>query len=153
MAGAAAGLEAAGAIFNAASYYQQGKISRMLGKYQRRENYRAAKDVIASGQRVMLEERRNAQLLASRALAVAGASGGGVDDPTVEKIISDIEGEGAYREASAMYEAEAQARKLRQEGDLAAWEGNVKQRQANLGALGSLVGGGGSAYGEWKKPS
>ena len=41
----------------------------------------------------MLAEQKNAELLASRAVAVAAAGGGSADDPTVNKIIADIEGE------------------------------------------------------------
>ena len=72
-----------------------------------------AKEAVAAGQRAMLEERRQKRLIASRALAVASASGGGAFDPSVINIIGDIDGEGAYRESVAMYQGEQEALDLR----------------------------------------
>ncbi|MBO9380022.1 hypothetical protein GG804_24960 [Sphingomonas histidinilytica] len=66
----------------------------------------------AMSQREAMEERRQARLLSSRALAVAAASGGGADDPSIVDAIADIEGEGAYRSAAALYSGESDAQAL-----------------------------------------
>ena len=68
---------------------------------------------IAAAQRQMLDERRQARLLQSRALAVAGASGAGAGDKTVVDIIGDIGAEGAYRQSVALYEGLERSRELR----------------------------------------
>lgn len=68
---------------------------------------------VASAQRAMLEERRQAQLLQSRALAVAGASGAGVSDKTVVDVIAGIAAEGSYRQSIALYEGMERSRQLR----------------------------------------
>jgi hypothetical protein len=47
----------------------------------------------ASSQREAVEQRRQARLLQSRALAVGAATGGAMD-PTVVNTIADLEGEG-----------------------------------------------------------
>lgn len=62
----------------------------------------------ASSQRRAMEERRQARLVSSRALAVAAASGG-ASDPTVVNMMADIEGEGEYRALSALYEGNEEA--------------------------------------------
>src|SRR3990170_1829894 len=48
---------------------------------------------VAAAQRQMLQERKQARLLESRALAVAAASGAGASDNTVVNIISNIAAE------------------------------------------------------------
>jgi len=74
----------------------------------------------AISQRSAMEERRQARLVASRGVAVAAASGGGVDDPTVVNLLADIEGEGEYRALTALYNGEEEARGL---------EGQAKARR------------------------
>lgn len=74
----------------------------------------------AISQRSAMEERRQARLVASRGLAVAAASGGGADDPTVVNMLANIEGEGEYRALTALYNGEEEARGL---------EGQAKARR------------------------
>lgn len=88
----------------------------------KRQNYRNAQilekkadNVIGSGQRQMLLERRNTDLVASRAIALSAASGSDLSSPDIVNILADIEGEGAYRESVALYEAEQQAADMREE--------------------------------------
>lgn len=63
----------------------------------------------ASAQREGVEQRRQARLLQSRALAVAAAQGG-ASDPTVVNILANLAGEGEFRALSAMFEGEERAR-------------------------------------------
>ncbi len=63
----------------------------------------------ASSQRQAIDEKRQARLASSRALAVAAASGAGADDPTVVNAIAGIEGEGEYRALTALYNADQEA--------------------------------------------
>jgi hypothetical protein len=104
-----------------------GAVTSMAGEQEseeniKRANYRSAKQLernadnaIGAGQRKMLAERRNKELVASRALALAAASGADATSPGIVDIIADIEGEGAYRESVALYEAEQQATDMREE--------------------------------------
>lgn len=74
-----------------------------------------AGQAFAASQRDAAEQRRQATLLQSRALALAAASGGGATDPTVVNVLGRIAGEGAYRAAVSLYRGEEQARALRME--------------------------------------
>lgn len=98
----------------------------------------------AMSQREAMEERRQARLLNSRALAVAAASGGGADDPTVVNIMADIEGEGEYRALTALFNGEASARGLENQ----ARAKRVSARNAKIGGIiegaSSLLGAGAS---------
>jgi hypothetical protein len=96
----------------------------------------------ASSQRQAIDERRQAGLVASRALSLAAASGGGADDPTVVNLIANTQGEGEYRALTALYNGneealgmEAQARSKRKEAK------NVKTA-SYLKAAGSIISGG-----------
>jgi hypothetical protein len=96
----------------------------------------------ASSQRASVEQRRNARLLQSRALAVAGASGGGISDPTVVNLLAKLEGEGEYRALTALYEGEEEARsKERQAVARRKEAGNVKKAALFTAAVKALEGG------------
>lgn len=108
---------------------------------------------IATGQRQAIEQKRQAQLLQSRALAVAAASGAGASDPTVVHLIAQIGGEGAYRAAVAMYDSEEKARQLRlnaaasrYEGDAALLGGEAQKSAYDTSAVSSLLSGAGTLY-------
>lgn len=108
---------------------------------------------VAIAQRRALEEKRQSQLLQSRALAVAAASGAGASDPTVVHLISEISGEGAYRAAVALYDGEEKARQLRlkaaasrYEGALAVAGGEAQASAYRTSALSSLLSGAGTLY-------
>lgn len=108
---------------------------------------------IASAQRQMLEERKNARLLESRALAVAAASGAGASDTTVMNVISRIAAEGSYRSSIALYEGKERARQLnvgadirREGGDLQADYGRQAAKAHEISSIGTLFQGAGSLY-------
>lgn len=108
---------------------------------------------VASAQRDMLEQRRQARLLESRALAVAAASGAGASDTTVVNIINDIAAEGAYRSSLALFEGQERARQLRagaevrrEGGDLQAEYGAQTAKAYEIGSVASLFSGAGSLY-------
>jgi len=84
----------------------------------------------AIAQRSFIEKRRQSRLAESRAVAVAGASGGGVGDPTVLNIISELAGEGEFGAQSALFEGESAASLLNTEAALALYEG--EQRSTNI---------------------
>lgn len=111
---------------------------------------------IATAQRQRFEESRTAGLVASRALAVAAASGGGASDTTVGNLIARVKGEGAYRGMVRMYEGESRARTLRlgatakrYEGALGVQEAAAGQRIGNNMAFANLLIGSGGLYGKY----
>lgn len=163
MAWAPLAIMAAGAILGAAGQYQQGRAARRQGEQlQIAKGYEAqqleinAGQAQAAAQRKSMEERRRASLVASRAQAVAAASGAGVSDPTVENILEDIAGEGEYRAGLAAFEGEESARRMRMGADAARYEGataaergRAAGRAANLSAVGTLATAAGGLYGKY----
>lgn len=118
----AAGLGIIGTYFQVQGMREAGREARIRGEMQKAafqfeafEADRRAGASIAISQRQALEETRQANLVASRALAVAAASGAGVSDPTMVRVIANARGEGAVRAATALYEGSAHARQLRTE--------------------------------------
>lgn len=133
----------------AASEGARRKVEAQFAKQQAEEDAIA---VFASAQRDAFEENRKAELVQSRALAVAAASGG-ASDPSVVKMIAQIHGEGVYRAGVALYDGEAKARKLRiqgaafaLEGDNAVVSGLNRQQAYRVRALGSTAKGVASLY-------
>ena len=98
----------------------------------------------AASQREAMEERRQARLLASRGLAVAAASGGGADDPSVVNALADIEGEGEYRALTALYEGESEGRGLENQARARRAEGRNAKIAGLIGGAASLLDAGSS---------
>lgn len=102
----------------------------------------AGQAIAASHFRAQNELKRS-QLIASRAQALAAASGAGASDQTVTKIIADIAGEGAYRSELALYEGKEASRALMSKADVLRYQG--KSAKA-AGAVNALTGFGGTFF-------
>ncbi len=87
----------------------------------------------ASAQRAFLEQRRKTELAQSTARAVAGASGGGVGDPTVLNIQGGLAQEGAFAEDVALFEGESAASLLTSQAALALYEGETSAAMTEFG--------------------
>lgn len=111
-----------------------GRRKRVASEFEAEQLDQQAGQVVAASQRDALEEKRKADLAASRAIALAAASGGGVSDPTVVNIIAGLKGEGAYRSAVAIYRGADQARKLRMGASAKRYEGAVAEEGATMEA-------------------
>lgn len=166
-----------GSVSQAYGAYQQGQAAKIAGEgamqdaefratmleFSAREAERQGGRAKASTQRQAMEERRQGRLAASRALAVAAASGGGVSDPSIVDLISRTEGEAHYRASIALYEGEAEARRLRFEammgrgnaalvrsyGSADQSAGENAAASFNMKAIGKLVEGGSSLYAKY----
>lgn len=93
----------------------------------------------AISQREGIEERRQADLLQSRALAVAAASGGGATDPTVVNIIAGLEEEGLIRSLNDMASGETEARFLERQAGMRREAGSAARTAGIIGAGASIV--------------
>lgn len=161
--GPAAGLGAIGSILGFVGNMQAGRASKAAGERQKAaamfeaaQLEQAAGQAVAGSQRDRANEARRTALLISKGVAAAAASGGGVTDPTVEGLLSDISGEGAYRAALALYQGEEKARQLelgatvrRAEGENAAQWGADRATAYRIGAMSGLASGGASLYGKY----
>lgn len=153
-------LSGAGSLIQAFGNVEAGRTARAAGEMAKmRADFVAwqaeeqGKTVIAAGQRQALEEKRKADLLVSRAKAIAASSGGGVSDPTIVNLLARTKGEGVYRASVALYEGEAKARQLRFQaaaarlsGSEAVVEGLSSQMGHTLAATGDILRGGAKVY-------
>jgi hypothetical protein len=160
---AIAGMQGAGTLLQMYGLKESGRAARkaaernkIYAEFSAQETERDSGLAIALGQRAAMEEKRQSNFVASRALAVAAASGGSVSDPTIVKLLTNIKGEGAYRAGVAMYEGESQARKLRLKAisiRAGAAEGVVEgvrqERAYRLAAYGVGLGGAASLYSKY----
>jgi len=153
MQGAGSFLQAWGAVEAGRAARIRGQRSKAAAEFHAWQAEQKAGVTLAISQRQAEEERRQLDLVASRALAVSAASGAGVSDPTIVRLLARVKGEGVYRASVALYEGEAQARQLRLEaqaarvrGAEAEAEGRAAEFGHRLSALGSLVGGGSSLF-------
>ena len=102
----------------------------------------------AASQREQIEQRRRGRIVQSRAAAVMGASGAGIDTD----ILADIDTEAEIRALTSLYEGEETARGLeygamleRAGGEGRRYAGDVERRVSSRRAFLTLAGGAGQA--------
>lgn len=128
--------------FGAASHLLYARQIQQAAAYQSAQLRQAAGQAQAASQVEAQDVQRRADLVASRALAVAAASGGGASDPTVVNTIAGIAQEGAYRKAVALYKGDEEARKLTMQAEASQYEAANKAYGERLTALGGFIGAG-----------
>jgi len=124
--GLSAGLEGVAAGSKIAS----GFAGLDAAKYVSAQLRQNAGQTVAAGQRQAFDVDRQTQMIQSRALAVAAASGGGASDPGVVSIMAQTAAEGAYRKAMALFNAEDKAQGMESQADSAMYEGKVAKNNA-----------------------
>lgn len=136
---------------------KSGRRRQMAAEYQAEQLERNAGQEIAASQRTAIEDRRNATLAQSRALAVAAASGGG-SDPTVVNLIARLAGEGTYRAMSSLYGGQERARSMRDQaaatrysGEVAMDDARTARSAARFGAMTTAMTGAASMYSRFGK--
>jgi hypothetical protein len=102
-----------------------------------------------SAQRAALEEIRQADLVRSRALAVASASGASASDKGMIDIYGDIGAEGEYRALSQLWEGDEVALGLQYGADIAEREGRAAMTSGLLKAGATAFGGASSMREEY----
>lgn len=153
MQGAGALLQVLGGIQSAKAATQYGKAQQAAAELQAWHAEEQAETVVAVSQRQAEEQLRQGRMQASRMLALAAASGGGMSDPTIVRLIAGAETEASYRASVALYEGESKARQLkldaaigRVSGANAALEGATVGTGRILATAGAAVRGGMSLY-------
>lgn len=105
----------------------------------------------ASSQREAINEKRQARLAMSRGLAVAAASGGGADDPTVVNALAGIEGEGEYRALTALYNGDQEAIGMEAQADQNRKGAKAAKTAGLIGAAGTVLSAGASMFDRYGK--
>ena len=145
MAQMAAAASIGGSLLSAFGSLEKGKEQYKAAKYQAAQLQSNANQAEGSGQRDAIAQLRQSDLLQSRALAVAGASGAGAVDPTVLRIISGIAGEGQLAANTAMYNANEAARGMRNQAAAGLYEAKQAKKASMITALSTVLSGAGSA--------
>lgn len=102
---------------------------------------RNAKAEQAIAQQQAAGERKKARYLRSRAIAVAGASGAGVSDPTVSSILTGIDTEGEMNALNAIYSGDIRAESSRYRGGVARREGDARKTAGYTSAFNTAFSG------------
>jgi len=95
----------------------------------------------------MAEQKRVKAHMESRAIAVAAASGGGVDDPTIVQLIGDLNAEGEYRVMSRLWVGQNEAKGLRFQANEARKEGEDALNQAYVSVAKTVMSFAGGGFG------
>lgn len=94
----------------------------------------------AAAQRQAIGIQQQTQLRQGRLKALAAASGGGADDPTVQDLQTQVGTEGEYRRLNAMYEGDVSA-----QGD--EMQASALRSRQTADVVGGVVSGASSAFG------
>jgi len=129
---AAGGLSAFGQM-------RQGQAANKMAKFEAAQMERQAGERRAVAQREAINRRREADILESRALAAAGASGGGTLDPGVLSIIGGIHREGEFSAATELFNAESAATNLESQAGATRLSGRNSRNAGYLGAATTML--------------
>lgn len=102
---------------------QKGVEGKILGHQFDRQ----ADNAEVEAQQLAKGERKRARLLASRAQAVAGASGAGASDQQITDILGDIDAEGEINALNSLFTGRNRAKDLRYQADVARRTGTAQQ--------------------------
>lgn len=166
MAQVAIPLIVGGGILQASSNYQQGQnASRMATSAANQIENNAklaeisANNVKGASQAKAQESLRQNRLLQSKQIAIAAASGGSVNEKSVQDTIARTAGEGRLAADVDLYEGDLrsldymnQAIGLRNKAATTLFEGKQARKAGNIGAVSSLIGSGATAasfYGKY----
>ncbi len=116
----------------------QGRAMKDAAKAEQAQLDYSAGQAEASAQREAIEERRKADLLVSRGIAVGAASGAGTSG--ISGILQDIAGRGEEAAGAAMYEGTEKAKEMRYRGAVGVTEASQKARSTTLSAVGQAAG-------------
>lgn len=137
---------------------QAGIAQQQSMQFKAAEEKQAADESRAASQRSALEHDKATELQRSRLQALAAASGGGADDPTVVHLGEDLAGRGEYQHLMDMYTGENRARGLEDQatgdqmtGAAQLAEGKAKQNASYYSAAGTVLSGAGSMFDRYSR--
>ena len=135
----AIGGQAAGGVLSTLSDFQAGRDQLSAAQATAAQLRTAAGQAQAAGSMAAAESVRQSQMLASHALAVAGASGAGVLDPTVVKLVSNISAYGLYNSQMEQYNTNEKAAGLTDEANATVYKGQLEKNAADTKGIGSIL--------------
>lgn len=146
-------LSAFGQSLQGASHLVSGREALQASQFQAAQLRQNADQSVAAAQHSAADIQRDTDYITSRALAIAGASGGGAADPTVINLIAKTAGESAYRQSLALYAGTDKARQQNLQADATTYSGEMNLAGAknvnvasNIAAASTLMKSGASLY-------
>ncbi len=137
----------AGTVMSAGGSLMEGSAAKKSADFQAAQMDRNALSVEATSQRVAIEERRKAELVKSRARAVAAAGGGTTTDVGITDLLSKIDAEGEFNALSALFEGREKATGMRTQAAGARVSGKAAKKAGQMKALSTALTGGSMAAG------
>jgi hypothetical protein len=135
-----------GAGISAAGTLAAGANAQQMGQFQQQEYEQQAETATATGQRAMLEDQRQGQIVGSQLQARAAASGASATSPSTINLAGRIAGRSEYDSLMNLSQGENQAAGLTNMGDAAKYQGDLSEAMAPWSAAGTLAGGAGSMF-------
>lgn len=136
-----AGVSLAGTALGAMGAIRQGQQQKLSAEYEALQMRKNAKQAEAAGHHAALEKRRQYDILQSRALAVAGASGAGALDPTVLNMIAGLNAEGERAFGTELYNARSDSNAMTAQANATEYQGQQSERAGYIrGAATALSG-------------
>lgn len=156
--GAGTALSVMGNLNKAKAYSSMGTQQTQGAELEAQQFEANAKNAIGASQQGAYEQERQGTIAASRALAVAAASGGGASDPTIVNLMARMAGESHYNAMAALYQGQEQSRAMTNQASIARYGGEVAQNAADtaagaakFSALTTAITGAGSLYAKYGK--
>ena len=138
-----------GGLLGAGGQLDAGKQQYSDSIYEAHQLSENAKKAAAQGSVDVENKDREFDYLASKALAIAGHSGGGISDPTIEKLLSDIAGEGAIAKSRILYGAQEESNKYKQAATAKEVSGKRGLKASKTAALSTVLSGAGTGASGW----
>jgi len=138
-----------GTLLTAQGQNNQGQDQQRLANYQAAQLRQDAGQQVAQGTQLAQDEQRKSALIASRAIAVAAASGGGALDPTVVKILQGIHGEGELAADTRMYNANENARDMTDKASATKYSGKQAAAAGRMKAISTVLNSGSQLANTW----
>jgi hypothetical protein len=110
----------------------EGKQAQQVGDWQAAQARQAAGQERASAQRQAELSRKEGRLAVSRARALAAGSGGGANDPTVQRIYGDLSSQAEMNAMNALWEGEESATGLEMQAGAAEFEGSAANQAGKI---------------------
>lgn len=147
-------LSAVGTAVSAVGTIAGGAAQKSAADYQAAQLEQQGKEEIAASQREAEQARKEKNFVLSRQQAVAGSSGLGALDETVQDLAGDVAQQGAVNEQTALYGGQERAKGRRAQAASARLEGKAAQIGSYFSAAGTIMDGIGSfsdGYGQKKQ--
>jgi hypothetical protein len=139
LASVPAALSLAGTAISAIGGLKAGKEAKKAANLEADQLAKRAAARRAEAGMSAREERRQARLDRSRALALTAAGGGGVDDPTIVNRMGDLHAEGEFGALARLYEGEEESAGLLDAALARRREGKAQRQAATLRAATTIM--------------